>query len=213
MPVPNYLKEITYSEQGEREFTSFDLKCKCGSTLFDIYENYLTKEEKELCKPYYDALDYSITGGYSSFCTKDEEGEIHHWINLTHDINGPKEEVIIPPVPICAHIHSIKVKCSKCGKEYIVYDSRFHGYNGKFCSESNNEERNYIPHYKKRKRRDNMPIQVHIIVEHDLSIESFKENTDIDCSYEDYTEAFTWLVIYTIDSQGKKRKIADLETD
>ena len=58
-----------------------------------------------------------------------------------------------------------------------------------------------------------MPIQVHIMVEHDPSIEDFKENTDIVCSYEDYTEAFTWLVIYTIDSQGKKRKIVDLETD
>jgi len=51
------------------------------------------------------------------------------------------------------------------------------------------------------------------MVEHDPSIEDFKENTDIVCSYEDYTEAFTWLVIYTIDSQGKKRKIVDLETD
>lgn len=213
MPIPNYLKDIAHSEQSKKRFTSFGLKCKCGNVLFDIYENYLTKEEKELCKPYYEALDYSITGGCSSFCTKDEDGKIHHWINLTHNINGPKEEVFIPPAPICAHIHSIKIKCSECGKEYIIYDNRYHGYNGKFCNEANNEEKNYIPHYKQKKRRDNMPVQIRIEVEHDSSIEEFRKNTDIVCTFEDYTESFTWLVIYTIDNQGKKRKIIDLETD
>lgn len=213
MPVPNHLKNIAYSEQSENEFTFFDIKCKCGSAFFDIYENYLTKEEKELCKPYYEALDYSITGGYSSFCTKDEDGNIHRWINLTHDRNGPKEEVFIPPAPICALIYSIKVKCSECGSEYIIYDSRYYGYDGKFCREVSDEEKNYIPHYKMKKRRDNMPVQVRIKVEHDPSFEDFKESADIACSYEDYTEAFTWFVIYTIDSQGKKRKIVDLETD
>lgn len=213
MPVPSYLKDIAYSEEIKEKFTSFDLKCKCGSILFDIYENCLTKEEKALCKPYYDALDHSVTGGYFSYATKDDEGKIHHWIGLSHSRNGPVEEVIIPPAPLCAHIHSIRVKCSECGSDHIIYDSRYHGYNGKFGNKANHEENNYIPHYKQKKRRDNMPVQVRITVEHDPDIEKFKENTGIACSFDDYTEAFTWLTVYTIDSQGKKRKIIDLETD
>ena len=212
MPIPNYLRNIAYSEQSENKFTSFDLKCKCGSVLFDIYENHLTKEEKELCKPYFKALDHAVSGGYSSFATMDDEGKTHYWINLSHSVNGPKEEVFIPPAPTCAHIHSIKIKCSECGSEYIIFDNRYHGYDGKFCREISYEEKNYIPHYKKKRRRDDLPVRICIKVEHDLDIDEFEENTDINCSFEEYTEAFTWLVIYTIDSSGKKRKIVDLET-
>ena len=209
MPIPNYLKVIAYNEQQKGDFTSFYLKCKCGCTHFHIYESYLDKNEKELCKPYFDALERSITGGYFSKCTQDENGVIHHWIYLTHSINGPKEEVIIPPKPICACIKVIKVKCSECGDEHIVYDSRFCGYNGVF--NENLAEKEYNPHFKLKKRRDNMPVEICISVEHTESFEEFSKN--VPCEYSDYTNAFLWIVIYSIDDNNKKRKLFEFETD
>lgn len=218
MPVPSYLSNIAYDISFSKETTTFNLKCECGCYMFDIYESYLTKEEKELCKPYRDAIEYSILGGpringaHCSMCTKDENGVIHHWILLTEDKNGPKEEVIIPPEPACATVYSIKVKCSKCGKEYIIFDNRFHGYDGLFGSETSEETKNYTPQYKQKKRRDNAPVKVQIKVENVLTLEVFRDSTGIECSYEDYTNAYSWIIVYTIDGFGKKRKIIDYET-
>lgn len=212
MPIPKYLKDVAYSEKSKKNFTSFKIKCKCGCIHFDLYENFLNKEEKKICKPYFDALDYSITGGYGSSCTIDEDGHIHHWIHLTFSSDGPKKEVFIPPQPACACIFSVKAICSECGTEYLIFDNRFHGYDGKLSCELSDEEKIYIPHYKKKRRKDNLPIQLIIEVEHDMNFDDFKEDIGIDCQFEDYTESFTWIVIYTIDSKGKKRKIVDLET-
>lgn len=213
MPVPHYLRDIAYRENSKNNLTTFYLKCICGCTLFDVYESYLTKKEKELCQPYYDALNYSVTGGCFSNCTKDENGIIHHWIYFTHSLNGPKEEVFIPPVPIFAHINTIKVRCSECGKEYTIYDSRYNGYAGLFCTTCNEEEKSYVPHFRLKKRHDNSSVEICIRIENDASFETFKKNTNIDCSYNDYTEAYTWLTIYSIDSKLKKRKLFEFETD
>lgn len=204
MPVPNYLKDIACSERKKKDFTEFDLKCKCGNVLFDLYENFLTKEERKLCKPYYDALDRTI-----NHCAyiENEDGT-YSW-----EIIRPAEEnVIVPPKPACASVYVIRAKCSECGNEYVIFDNRCHGYDGKFANEADEEVLNYIPYFKKKRRRDNLPVQVIVGVEHDPDIEDFKKATGIDCSFEDCTEAFTWIRLYTIDSSGKKRKILDLET-
>ena len=213
MPIPNYLRDIAYCENKKDNFTTFNLKCICGCTLFDVYGSYLDKKEKELCQPYYDALEYSVTGGCFSNCTKDENDNIHHWIYFTPSINGPKEEVIIPPEPFFAHIKAVKVKCSKCGKEYTIYDSRYNGYNGIFCTQCSEKEKSYIPHFKLKKRRDNSPVEVCISVEHDEDFEAFKVNTGIDCTFDEYTDAYTWIIIYSIDNNSKKRKLFEFETD
>lgn len=212
MPIPNYLQEIAYSESNKNNFTTFRIKCNCGCIQFHVYESYLDKKERELCKPYYDALHYSISGGCFSNCTKDENGIIHHWIYLTHNHNGPKKEVIIPPKPVCATINVIKIKCYECGDEYVIYDNRFHGYSGKFCNDSI-EEKEYIPHFRLKKRRDNLPVEIYISVEHTESYEDFEKSIDIPCEYKDYTDAFTWIAIYSIDNNNNKRKLFDFETD
>ena len=209
MPIPDYLQEIAYEESQKDDFTSFRLKCKCCCTHFHVYESYLDKSEKQLCKPYYDALDRAVRGGYFSNCTQDENGVIHHWIYFTHNINGPKEEVIIPPKPVCACIEVIKVKCSECGNEYVIYDSRSYGYSGVFDDDS--AEKEYEPHFKLKKRRDGMPVEIRIRVEHTESYEELQKT--IPCSYKDYTDAFTWIVIFSIDTNNMKRKLFEFETD
>lgn len=209
MPIPNYLQEIAYNESNKDNFTAFQLKCKCGCTLFHLYESCLDKKEKELCKPYYEALERSVTGGYFSNCTQDENGVIHHWIYLTHSENGPKEEVIIPPKPFCACVKVVKVHCYECGNEFVIYDSRKNGYSGVFCAEP--DEKEYIPHFKLKKRRDGLPVKICISVEYTESYEDFVKN--IQCEYKDYTNAFTWISIYSIDRNNKKRRLYGFETD
>ncbi|MBO5561876.1 MAG: hypothetical protein J6A07_09515 [Firmicutes bacterium] len=211
MPIPNYLKEIVKNESRSGNFTSFDLKCSCGCEKFHIYENYLNKEERALCKPRYDALEYLLTGGKFSGTDRDENGVLHQYVYFTDSYDGPREEVIVPPKPVCAGVNVIKAKCFECGAEYVIYDNRYHGYGGKFYDYS--AEREYIPHFCMKKRRDGQPVEIGLSVEHDGSFEEFKEASGISCAYEDYEDAFTWLNIYSIDSDNKKRKLYSFETD
>ncbi len=153
MPIPNYLRDIAYLEKNKNNFTTFNLKCICECTLFDVYESYLDKKE------------------------------------------------------------AVKIKCSECGKEYTIYDSRYNGYSGMFCTECSEEKKNYIPHFKLKKRRDNSPVEICIEVEHDENLEAFKANTGIDCTFDEYTDAYTWITIYSIDNNSKKRKLFEFETD
>ena len=42
-------------------------------------------------------------------------------------------------------------------------------------------------------------------------IREFSKN--VTCEYSDYTNAFLWIVIYSIDDNKKKRKLFEFETD
>ena len=73
-------------------------------------------------------------------------------------------------------------------------------------SEQLQEEKEYNPHFRLKKRRDNLPVEICIKVEHD-TYEEFEKITGISLEYDDYTDAFTWIVIYSIDSADRKRKL------
>lgn len=212
MPIPYYLRDIASGESRKNDFTVFTVKCTCGSTWFDVYTSTLSREEKKACQPYFDALQDLFTNKYGTTCTVEEDGKIIQWKLLSPDVNGPKEKVELPAVPEYAFLQVIKVKCNACGEEHIIFDSRFHGYSGVF-REKNDMVEKYIPHFKQRKHRDNLPVEIRIQVEHDPSFDAFMENTGIECSFEDYTNAFTWITVHEIDKAGKKRIIFDCETD
>lgn len=51
------------------------------------------------------------------------------------------------------------------------------------------------------------------VVEHDPSYDEFKQNTGIECSFDDYEDAYTWITIHAIDKNGKKIKVFEMEPD
>ena len=212
MPIPDHLKEIAYDEGKKGSFTTFKVKCTCGSVLFDVLESYPDKDERKESKPFYDALDKLFSTKFGSYTSVDADGTVHDWVLYSSDPDGPKEEVLVPDRPIFTRIHAVKAKCRECQREYTLFDSRYDGYDGKYGMEASAEEKAYVPHFRQKKRRDGEPVELRIHVEHDDSLEEFRENTGIDCSFEDYADAYTWITIYSIDKDGKKRKLFDFET-
>ncbi len=210
MPVPAHLRNIAFDESKRGTFTSFHLKCECGSDKFCFYKSFLNKEEQKLCEPYNKALDY--VWKYVSTYTVDENGVGHHWIFPTDDLNGPKEEVFIPEKPVCAAMFAAKVRCAECGREYLIFDSSLHGYSGKY-GEHSEEELRYEPHYKTVSRNSDLPVEIIVGLEYDESLEAFKEATGVDASYDDYADSFTWINIYSVNDKGNKRKVFEMETD
>lgn len=212
MPVPNYLKEIACEPKDKHGHATFKVKCSCGSVRFHLQRSCLNKAERIQCKPYYDALDTLFKGGYASTCTKDEDGKVHYWKLLSSDMDGPREEVFLPECPAFAAIQVIKAECSECHREYILFDSRYHGYDARFSSPPSEEAKAYVPHFRERHDRGKAPVQVCVSVENEENLNAFRENTGIDCTDQDYTEAFSWITIYSINENGKKTKVFECET-
>ena len=131
IPIPRYLKHIAKPQKQQKTWTRFGICCSCGCEKFLVYQNYMNKEELLLEKPYYDALDEMFSAGAST-CTRDEDGTLHHWklYEPSKGLKGRHEEVFLPDRPYFSGIVVIKSKCIKCEKEYLLFDSRMHGYDG-----------------------------------------------------------------------------------
>ena len=208
VPIPNYLKQIAVFDKCKSNWTYFSIKCACGCNRFEVYENCLNKEEKALVKPYYDALE-EIYADEPRKITRDENGKMHYWrlFEPLKGLDGAHEEIIVPERPFFSGITVIKVKCTECGKEHIIFDNRLHGYDG-MTGEKTREALEYEPHFK-RKCKD--IVSLYIKIENDESFEEFQENTDLVFSEEQYSDAFSWITIYKVNSLGKKTQIFDWE--
>jgi hypothetical protein len=55
-------------------------------------------------------------------------------------------------------------------------------------------------------------MRIALKLEHDESLEEFRESTGTEATYEAYADAFTWIWIYAIDQKGKKKRIFESET-
>lgn len=211
IPIPAYVRHIAKLMKQQETWTHFGIRCTCGCERFSVYQNYLNKQEKQLEKPYYDALNYLYSGGATaSMSTRDEDGTLHHWklFEPQKGLAGRHEEVFFPDRPYFSGIVVIKIQCTQCGEEYILFDSRIHGYDG-MTNEKDHETMEYEPHFKLKCKE---AITLEVKIENDESFEEFQENTDLDFTEEQYSDAFSWIIMYRINSNGKKVKIFDWET-
>ncbi len=207
VPIPMYLEKnaTLIRHKGNKVMVAF--QCDCGSNIFAVAKNKLTYAEREQLKPYCEALEkWLFSHGYGSFSTKDENGQIHYWKRLSDDQNDV-EEVYIPPKPPFATVTVLKAKCCSCGKEHVLFDSRKNGYDAMTSEER--EDLEYIPHYNNYSKKQ---YQLEICIENDESLEAFKEATGTNESEEFYSDAFSWIWIYGIDENQKRRRLYEFET-
>lgn len=206
MPVPAYLFPYAAEPRTKGCHTSFDLRCTCGHELFFAFRRTETKEEKRLVKPYYDYLEfiYKCPRKY----TIDENKIVHYW----HSENGEWVEDNYPEKPFFAFIDTFCVTCAACEKRITLFDSRFHGYDAIYCGDLTPEAEAYEPAFRQIGNRDGSPVKITVKLEHDESLEEFRESTGTEATYEAYADAFTWIWVYAIDQKGKKKKIFESET-
>ena len=206
MPIPEYLQKYAVNPQTKKNHTTFDLRCTCGHELFHASRRAETKEEKRLLKPYYDYLEfiYKCPRKY----TIDENKIVHYW----HSENGVWVEDNYPERPFFAGIEVFRVTCAACGHEITVFDSRYHGYDTLYCDELTPEAKAYQPTLRPTGNRDGSPMRIALRLEHDESLEEFRENVGSEATPEEYADAFTWIWIYGIGKNGKRKKLFESET-
>lgn len=208
IPIPAYLRNNAVNSKQTRTNIQFDFVCNCGNEEFFIFQNHLTEEEQVIVAEYEKALSKAFKGSWTYTMETDEEGVMHYWRLYTPlEMYGPKKEVFPPEKPPFADVNVIKVQCAHCGKEYVLFDSRHHGYDA--VTVDNSDISAYVPFFKQKNRS---PVRVVIKVINDSSLEEFIENTGEDCNEDFYSNAFGAISIYTVNCDGKKRKIFDAET-
>lgn len=209
IPVPAYLKHLAVPEKQQNTWVHFRVRCTCGCERFAVYQNTLTREEKLLERPYYDALTRLCTGGGASMCTRDEDGTLHHWklYEPEKGLQERHEEIVVPEQPYFSSVVVIQLRCSACGAEHLLFDSRVHGYDG-VTGETSPETMDYTPHF----RVKCADTAVAVKVENDPCLEEFREHTGLELTEAQYADAFSWIVVYRINEKGKKVKIFEQET-
>ncbi len=206
MPIPSYLLAYATEPQTKKCHTSFALRCTCGHELFYASRSTQTMEEKRLLKPYYDYLLMVFSGPRK--VTKDEDGTTHHW----HTEDGEWVKDNYPERPFFAGVEVFRVTCTSCGHEITVFDTRYHGYDAMYCDTLTAEAAAYEPTFRPIGNRDGSPMRITVKLEHDESLEEFRENIETDATYEEYANAFTWIWVYGTGETGKRKKIFESET-
>lgn len=107
----------------------------------------------------------------------------------------------------------VKVKCAKCGKEYVLFDSHFHVYDATIPERKCKYDGvvyNFAPIVWKKDQNDLATFTIKI--KNDDSLEDFIENA-YENDEETYSNSFGWITIKAVNIKTKAKKIIiDIET-
>lgn len=202
IPIPDYLKQYASELQQKGSGISFKLRCTCGCKSFVVLDKSYTEDKKRLIKEYEDSCPdvgwHSIHGGIGP------DGKPCHYIKI---LGLFRKNIAFPEAPACMNINAVKACCAQCSSEIILFDNRYHGYDGMISDYD--EEREYILHFS---QKSSEICKLEIVVENAPSIESFCENTEEQCSHAFYSNAFSRITIYTVNEDGRKKQLYDFET-
>lgn len=205
--IPQYLRGISAEPKVRGCRTTFSIVCGCGNDRFDVFVNANTPEEKKRLDAYRQAVDKINRGCWAMKGAVDDRGVMRHWKYLAP---GIRMEVFPPEEPSFVSVVCWKLRCSGCGREHLIFDNRYHGYEGVFCGE--NADRRYQPVFQQRVFRDRLPRRIEITTENEKTREEFLEKTGIDCDEDTRSNAFAWISVQALDSNGKRTRILDAET-
>ena len=210
IPIPAYLKEIAFIEKEINDTnTLLGIKCTCGQFKLQLYKSKADREARakffEWDKKLNDYLD-SFGIARKGLCFK---GGYVYGLDANEEIFG-KYSLDDHPMPKSSEVTAYKAACPCCKAEYIIYDNSKYGYNGCICNEEQNDKEIDFYQVKKKNLPDNL-FELKIAIENDESYESFLESTGAECDVDTYSNAFSWISIYSF-IDGKKTRLYDEET-
>lgn len=207
MLKPKYIENILSITKEKRGEIECDVVCECGSAHFIGYKNVIVRSEEEAA---YEAAYNSFNEKYSCIRFGDENG-----VSYLYGMKGLFGEEILEKFE-CKQLDSteiVKVKCAECGKEYILFDSRFHGYDATIPERECKYDSvvyDFAPIVWKKDKDGLATFTVKI--QNDDSLEDFIENA-YETDEETYSNSFGWIMIKAVNIKTKAKKVLlDMET-
>lgn len=204
--VPTHLEMPAHNVKHKKDSVTFDIQCKCGCSHFDIYEHSYSEEEKQQIEAYEQEL-MKLNKGYEITYTKDAEGNGHWWRKRFLFF---KQEFEMPKTPWFYGLEAWKIQCLDCGLEYVLFDSRLHGYDAVTTEEVNERLQKYIPSYKMKRVKDKQTKTLQVEISNELPYEEFCQEVAEDERL--YANAFGSIDVWLVNAQGKKTNILSAET-
>lgn len=205
MKVPNYLKDISRKLNEKDNEIEVQIVCSCENMNFYVFENTITKEEENNIAKY-----KKIVHKYNEYYRDKISGVLYlvHR-NIFGKIIDKIEAEKLPKINLAK---AIKIKCSKCDKQYIIFDNRLYGYNAILNPITNIQELNFMQKRFNSSLTDLVSITIKLCNE--LSYEEFKIETN-NSSLEGYSNSFSSILIEgrIIDLNEKKVVIISEEMD
>ena len=207
MIKPKYIESIlsiTKEKHGEIEC---DVVCECGARHFVVYKNVIVRSAEEA---EYEAAYNAFQDKYSRIRFGDENG-----VAYLCGMKGLFGEEILEKLEYkkLDATEIVKVKCAECGKEYILFDSRFHGYDATIPERKCKYDGvvyDFAPIVWK-KNKDGLATFT-VKIQNDDSLEDFIENA-YETDEETYSNSFGWITIKAVNIKTKAKKILlDMET-
>lgn len=208
LPIPYHLRGIAEEIKCTKETLLLQLRCQCGCERFCMFENTLTAEEQAQLAPYNAAMDAIYTGGGSHYCTQDADGTVHYWKKRL--LHKPVEYTPPKPPPF-AGLNLVKIRCAECAAETVLFDSRYHGYDGAVCGSE--VPADYQPQMKQKFTKNLPARRIRVQLECTVTAAELAEITDGAPFAESlFSECFTEIVASAEDANGKYREFFSAET-
>ena len=200
--VPNYLAPVADRITEKKDATTFFIKCSCGCSVFLLAKSKNEKNVKENAfNSYWNSFKLPIFSWKDAVDKK--TGERYLYGTTFFGIRLGK--FYFKDFPDLNEYRIIKAKCCQCGKEFIVFDNRYYGYNALTENELQPENCEFIPKFSWTKT----PKEIVVVVRNNLPYEEFRK--EFGESREKYSNAFESIDIYTM-SNGVKKLFFEEET-
>ena len=193
MLIPKHLEEISEIIDTSENNEVLKIKCKCSHTHFIVYE--FCESDNANVKPGFNEIIRENDKLY--LVKRNFFGNIVKKIECGNMFEIKQRRII-------------KVKCEKCGLEYVLFDNYKHGYDAVITHLESCASKNEIAF--DFKKAYSQPLDVFIKIYQDISYDQFKDEFG-NIAYYSYLNSFGNIDIYGINSKSRKIKICSEETD
>ena len=192
MLIPKHLEEISEIVETSKNIELVKIKCKCNHIHFIVYE--FCDPDNVNVKPSFNEIIRENDKLY--LVKRNFFGKIVGKIECGNVFEKKQRKII-------------KVKCEKCGLEYVVFDNYKHGHDAVMTLQDNSNSSVYTN--ENFKKIYFQPLEVYVKIYQDISYNQFKDEfKNID--YASYLNSFSNIDIYGINSKSRKIKIFSEET-
>ena len=199
--IPTHLKECTKIKKESKDIVLLQVLCNCGCSTFYLLENLLDIEEENSIKAYEKKLSsWGHIENYTDPITKSR------YLVRRNIFGKISDKIPISELQDIKRTRIIKVECSECGTQRVIYDSRYHGYNA-LVTDKHFSSTNKTYRYKLLQKD---PMEVEIKIRNDLTYDEYCEEVEGN-EVNEFSNAFSCIEIYGI-KDGKKKKFFDEET-
>lgn len=196
--VPSYLQGISTDVQQRKHTVCFHIMCTCQSRRFTVYRNAYTEQEQAEIENWKKLLKKYNGGGYS-----DQNGNV---FLCKKRIFGFRSKIRISRAMIPDLYDSFKIKCAECGREYVIFDSRLHGYDARAERDGKNRDTDIATHYRPLPLKgDSGPVELIVRIRNELTDEITADRVGDGLAQADVSNAFSFISVYA--KSGPKTKM------